>query len=216
MPKHDTSKLIPDDGFNEKATTNKVDLCDPSKRAVKSRPILSMIHKYNIAELSLVDRPVQGPATGFGSIVNMHPKDHNKVYAETSNGAHFGHRQPLNAFEVKKKFSSHQLYQAGVSKARKWEEQGVKCNSGLTGEVLVKGDPQESTEVQRAWLPAKDAAVEAAKRGKVDQNPKTDNELSLPLGEGAHANFPLSDEPGFYRHKRCFITNVKNEIISRK
>jgi hypothetical protein len=105
VPKHDTSKLIPDDGFNEKATTNKIDLADPSKRAIKSKPILSMIHKYNIAELSLVDRPVKGPATGFGSIVDMHPKDHNKVYAETSNGVFFGARQPLSAYEVKAKFS---------------------------------------------------------------------------------------------------------------
>ena len=103
-----------------------------------------------------------------------------------------------------------------MSKARQWEQQGVKCTSGLTGEVLVRGDPQEATEVQRAWLPAKDCAVEAAKRGKVDQKLKADNQLSLPLGEGAHASFPLSDEPGFYRHKRCFITNVKNDVISRK
>ena len=103
-----------------------------------------------------------------------------------------------------------------MSKARPFEKQGVKCISGLTGEVFSKGDPQESTDVQRAWLPAKDCAVECMKVGKVDQTQVKDNELSLPLGAGAHASFPLSDQPGFYRHKRCEITNQKNNIITRK
>jgi hypothetical protein len=39
-----------------------------------------MIHKYNIAELSLVDRPVRGPANGFGTVVNEHPKGHDKLW----------------------------------------------------------------------------------------------------------------------------------------
>ena len=39
---------------------------------IKEKPVLNMIHKYNIAELSLVDRPVQGPATGFGTVLNKH------------------------------------------------------------------------------------------------------------------------------------------------
>ena len=52
-------------------------------------------------------------------------------------------------------------------------------------------------------------------KGKVDQRPKTDNELSLPLGDGERAHFPLSDEVGFYRHKRD-ITIIKNQIITRK
>ena len=59
-----------------------------------------------------------------------------------------------------------------MSKVRPMERQGVKCISGLTGEVYVKGDPQESTDVQRAWLPAKDCAVVAAQKGKVDQRLK--------------------------------------------
>ena len=43
-----------------------------------------MIHKYNIAELSLVDRPVNGPNTGFGTIVNKHQVGHDKLWRETS------------------------------------------------------------------------------------------------------------------------------------
>ena len=52
-------------------TTAKTDFLDPKVHRIKEKPILSMIHKYNIAEL-LVDRPVRGPDTGFGSVVNKH------------------------------------------------------------------------------------------------------------------------------------------------
>lgn len=72
VPKHDTTQLIPSDGFNETVTTNKNDLKNPQVHRIKEKPILSMIHKYNIAELALVDRPVGGPETGFGTIVNKH------------------------------------------------------------------------------------------------------------------------------------------------
>ncbi len=43
-----------------------------------------MIHKYNIAELSLVDRPVKGPANGFGTVINEHQKGHDKLWRQTS------------------------------------------------------------------------------------------------------------------------------------
>lgn len=81
--------------------------------------------------------------------------------------------------------------------------------SGLVGEQNKSGDNQESTDVQRSWLYAKDPAVAALERGKTDQTLKADNALSLPLGDGERASFPLSDEPGFYRHKRD-ITIIKN------
>lgn len=43
-----------------------------------------MIHKYNIAELALVDRPVRGPDTGFGSVVNKHHPGHDRPFRETT------------------------------------------------------------------------------------------------------------------------------------
>jgi hypothetical protein len=43
-----------------------------------------MIHKYNIAELSLVDRPVRGPDSGFGTVVNKHPTGHDRAYRNTA------------------------------------------------------------------------------------------------------------------------------------
>ena len=105
IPKHDTTQLIPSDGFNEVKTTMKSELVNPRERGAKSRPILNMIHKYNIAELSLVDRPVKGPSTGFGTVVDMHPADHNKVYKETSNDVFFGAVPPLSAVAAQQAFS---------------------------------------------------------------------------------------------------------------
>lgn len=58
-----------------------------------------MIHKYNIAELSLVDRPVKGPDSGFGSIVNKHPKNHDAVYRQTSQAEAFGYGKKNNPVE---------------------------------------------------------------------------------------------------------------------
>jgi hypothetical protein len=54
-----------------------------------------MIHKYNIAELALVDRPVKGPATGFGSVTKKHNSDNNKIYRETSYCNAHGYKNPL-------------------------------------------------------------------------------------------------------------------------
>jgi hypothetical protein len=56
-----------------------------------------MIHKYNIAELSLVDRPVKGPANGFGTVINEHQKGHDKAWRQTSQAEAFGYGAKENA-----------------------------------------------------------------------------------------------------------------------
>ena len=91
LPKHDTTQLIPSDGFNEITTTTQNDFRNPVVHKIKEKPVLNMIHKYNIAELSLVDRPVQGPATGFGTILNKHPQGHDTKYRATSYGESYSY-----------------------------------------------------------------------------------------------------------------------------
>ena len=71
-------------------TTAKTDFLDPKVHRIKEKPILSMIHKYNIAEL-LVDRPVRGPDTGFGSVVNKHHHGHDRPFRETTQGDAYGY-----------------------------------------------------------------------------------------------------------------------------
>jgi hypothetical protein len=56
-----------------------------------------MIHKYNIAELALVDRPVKGPANGFGTVINEHPKGHDTLLRQTSQAEAYGYGHKENA-----------------------------------------------------------------------------------------------------------------------
>lgn len=53
-----------------------------------------MINKYNIAELSLVDRPVQGTQTGFGAVINRHEGNHATRYFATENTDNYGEKIP--------------------------------------------------------------------------------------------------------------------------
>jgi len=55
-----------------------------------------------------------------------------------------------------------------MRQARPFVQQGVKCISGLTGEIYKTDDPQESTDVQRSWLYSKDPSVVAMQKGKTD------------------------------------------------
>lgn len=73
MPKHDTTGLIPSDGFNVKTSETHQDFLNPDVHRIKERPLLSMINKENLAELTAVARPVPGPDTGFGTVLNKHP-----------------------------------------------------------------------------------------------------------------------------------------------
>jgi hypothetical protein len=80
-------------------------------------------------------------------------------------------------------------------------------------------DPQEQTDVQRAWLYSKDAAVVAVSERPtvgVSQVQPYDNQLSLPLGDGVWSQKPKSDQAAFFRHIRTDVTIQKNKIITRK
>ena len=74
-----------------------------------------MIHKYNIAELSLVDRPVKGPDAGFGTVVNKHPKNHDAVYRQTSQAEAFGYGHKNDAVQEVAKFTGILNNQSGLS-----------------------------------------------------------------------------------------------------
>jgi len=77
---------------------------NPTVHKITEKPILNMIHKYNIAELSLVDRPVKGPASGFGTVMNKHLPGNDKAWRETSQAEAFGYGFKLTAQEEQKKF----------------------------------------------------------------------------------------------------------------
>ena len=88
--KWNTKDVIPNDGYKELRTINKTEIIHPDKVKVSERPKLRMINKYNIAELSLVDRPISGPKRGFGATVKRFDKDHEKPYFNTTNHDFYG------------------------------------------------------------------------------------------------------------------------------
>lgn len=107
-----------------------------------------MINKYNIAELSLVDRPVGGTQSGFGAVVDRHEGNQFARYFATENTDNYGVHQRFdcsaNTLLMNKKPAGGHI--------RPEELQGLKRISNLVGEVYSKEqDPQEQTDVQRAW-----------------------------------------------------------------
>lgn len=62
--------------------------------------MLRMINKYNIAELSLVDRPVNTTAQGFGAVIPRHGNDHDARYFRTENRDNFGEKAAADPRET--------------------------------------------------------------------------------------------------------------------
>jgi len=142
-PKQETAHLICDDGFRELKTTNQQDIRNPKVHVRKEKPVLRMINKYNIAELSLVDRPVQTTAQGFGAIIPRHEAGHDARYFRTENRDNFGERGPEEPAQATANFEKTQAVLAGGN-PRASENQGIHKISNLVGEVYSKNyDPQE-------------------------------------------------------------------------
>lgn len=97
--------LIPDDGFRELKTTNQKEIQNPKVHVRKEKPVLRMINKYNIAELSLVDRPVQTTAAGFGAVIPRHGPEEGARYFHTENRDNFGEKP---AEDPKRTIAEHQ------------------------------------------------------------------------------------------------------------
>jgi hypothetical protein len=145
-----------------------------------------MINKYNIAELSLVDRPVGGSKSGFGAVIPQHDASFGARYFQTENRDYFGTRVAPGPTQTVANFKRTTEMLAGTN-VRPMDEQRTKVISNLVGEIYNKQfDPQEQTDVQRAWLYQQDAAVKAVNGGsaRVIQENYYDNANSLPLGEG--------------------------------
>lgn len=70
---------------------------NPKVHVNKSKPILSMIHKYNIAELSLVDRPINSQKAGFGAVIPQHNPGFDRRYFATENRDFYGETAAMSA-----------------------------------------------------------------------------------------------------------------------
>jgi hypothetical protein len=121
-------------------------------------------------------RPVKGPASGFGAVLQRHRPETDKRILETSYTATFGAYTPRRA-------QDRSLRIAAGKAALDYGHHGLRVGE-LTGEVYKgKADPSVATQVQRAWTD--DPAMSfISYGGPKPKPPKTDNALSLPLGEG--------------------------------
>jgi hypothetical protein len=110
----------------------------PASYAVTSKPVLRMINKYNIAELSLVDRPVEGAKTGFGSVVPRHEGNVHQRWFHTETRDNFG--EPKD-FDMTATTRMRETKLAGAN-LRPEDKMGIKKISNLVGEVYSKSfDP---------------------------------------------------------------------------
>jgi len=89
-PKQVTAQLICDDGFRELKTMNQDFYQQPKVHEIQRKPVLSMINKYNIADLSLQNRPVKGTQEGFGAVIVHHPAHHGARRFATETRDNFG------------------------------------------------------------------------------------------------------------------------------
>ena len=202
----------------ELKTTNQQEIQNPKVHVRKEKPVLRMINKYNIAELSLVDRPVQTTHSGFGAVIPRHEQGHDARYFRTEHRDNFGERPAADPATATAEFERTQKTLAG-SNLRPADQQGIQKISNLVGEVYSKAyDPQEQTDVQRSWLYQQDPGVRAVNEGKAGKNQMAffDNANSLPLGEGIHATKKFDDSVGAFRRIRQDVTLSKNETITRK
>lgn len=93
-----------------------------------------MINKYNIADLSLQNRTVQGTQQGFGAVIAAHPSHHGQRHFDTENRTNFGAAEAMNPEKTMAAFAKDQDHCSG-GQHRSIENQKVKTLSNLTGEI---------------------------------------------------------------------------------
>ena len=142
-PVQETFGLIPDDGFRELKTTAQQEVVNPKHHALKQKPVLSMINKNNIAELSLVDRPVQGTKSGFGAVIVRHGDQEGARHFQTETRDNFGKVPPRAADQTVEDYNKQNKTLAG-GQIRPYDQVGIKKISNLVGEIYGQNfDPQE-------------------------------------------------------------------------
>jgi hypothetical protein len=181
------SYATPDDGFNEKFRTSSVDYAPPRSRkefVAKPPEKPRFITTETVPEVGYEDRrPVPGSARGFGAVLNRHEDTHERRWWNTTSGDTFGE----GCRSARAKLCPATYHAAGVTTQREEErQQGVKVGLLCGEEFRERGEPASDTRTQRSWLYTNDASLDNIKYGGTRPMPaKFDNELSVPIGEGA-------------------------------
>jgi len=197
------SYATPDDGFREKMRTSTVDYAHPRSRKeflVKQKEKASFITHESVPEVCFEERrPIPGNIRGFGAALNRHEESHEQRHWSTTHGDTYGsgsvsaRTSAATAARIAarsarfNKIDPATLEASGVSTQREEERTpGVKVGLLCGEEFRDRGEPACDTRTQRSWLYAPDASLNHIAYGGTKPPPPTlDNELSVPIGEGA-------------------------------
>jgi len=181
------SEGLPDDGFRELVSSNKEDFMHPKNRkAWTTRTCVpSFITTTTVPEVVHDERrPVKGQRSGYGAPLQRHDLRHGERFFNTAYRDSHGYPKPAATVDRSQKIAAG----LGVLRAADAPE-GLRTGQ-LAGEMYKPtADPSEATEVQRAWTYQLEPCLANIQYGGKDNKPElslTDNELSLPIGEGGH------------------------------
>lgn len=185
------SFALPDCGFKDNFGTATADFAPPRSRKefiAKPPDKPQFITAETIPEVCYEERrPVPGNIRGFGAVLNRHDEADGKRTWSTTSEATYG--TPLVSARLKaERIDPGTLGRAAGVGTEDEEERVIGMKVGkLTGEDFRDcGEPSCDTRTQRAWLYNCDPSLTNIEYGgNRPQVARTDNELSIPLGEGA-------------------------------
>lgn len=192
------SYASPDDGFRENKTLANIDFADPLSRKefVRNPPAKAvLITTETIPEVCHDERrPIPGKSRGFGAVLDRYGPEHGQRFWNTAFEDAFGQTPAGTRLTRKERgmrtsASSPSLTSAGISVLDEANRaQGMKVGVLCGENYNPVADPSSATEVQRSWLYQKDPSIRNIHLGgKKSALSKSDNELSINLGEGQHA-----------------------------
>jgi len=208
------SYATPDDGYNERESTFMRDFPLPSSRATTGHQFApAMINTENAPVTGEEQRPLPGPASGFGAGINRHDmRHHRKPYFNTSYGDAHGYS---SSWRGTPRTCNSLMAHAGVtSEAEEKRVAGVKVGRLVGESHRASSNPAVDSGTQRAWLYNEDPSLRnihhGGRRGAPSQ---LDNELSLPLGDGSMSKVraDLTSRKGFVYQQASYITKGKDK-----
>lgn len=181
------SYALPEDGFNEQATTNGADFRDPRSRNdwCKGKAVApTMITTKNAPVCPPEQRELPGPRSGFGAVLNRH-ENHDQRFFSTTSEEFYGQgsrkKEKVDAAAVAHSAGLGTEHEEGRVRGMKV---GVLCGEAYND----ASNPASNTRTQRSWLYQHDPSLKNLHHGgRKNDLPGKDNELSIPIGEGAMA-----------------------------
>lgn len=204
----------PDDGYHERDSSYRKEFPQPLSRATKGHQSApALINTENAPVKGEEPRPLSGPASGFGAGINRHDeRHHEKRYLSTTYGDFHGYNSTWRGTE--RTCNSLMAHAGMTSEAEEKRVTGLKVGRLVGESHRESSNPAVDSRTQRAWLYSEDASLRnihlGGRRGPPAQ---PDNELSLPLGDGAMSKVraDLKSRKGFLYQQASYITKGKDK-----